>query len=78
MTEASRGAIVDALQINHSDFDAAMQGIRSRERVPIPTRQTDKMTLLDIVRQQIETLAISSKEEAATEKDVDEDEYELV
>jgi hypothetical protein len=78
MTEASRDAIVDALQINHSDFDAAMEGIRSRERVPLPTRQMDETTLLDMVRQQIETLGISSKEEAAAEKDVDEDEYELV
>jgi hypothetical protein len=77
VTEASRDAIVDALQINHSDFDAAMEGIRSRERVPLPTRQMDETTLLDIVRQQIEKLGISS-EEAATEKDVDEDEYELV
>ena len=78
VTEASRDAIVDALQINHSDFDAAMEGIRSRERVPLPTRQMDETTLLDMVRQQIETLGISSKEEAAAEKDVDEDEYELV
>jgi hypothetical protein len=77
VTEASRDAIVDALQINHSDFDAAMEGIRSRERVPLPTRQMDETTLLDIVRQQIEKLGISS-EEAATEKDVGEDEYELV
>jgi hypothetical protein len=78
VTEASRDTIVDALQINHSDFDAAMEGIRSRERVPLPTRQMDKTTLLDMVRQQIETLGISSKEEAVAEKDVDEDEYELV
>lgn len=78
VTEASRDTIVDALQINHSDFDAAMEGIRSRERVPLPTRQMDKTTLLDMVRQQIGTLGISSKEEAAAEKDVDEDEYELV
>jgi hypothetical protein len=78
VTEASRDAIVDALQINHSDFDAAMEGIRSREKVPLPTRQMDKTTLLDMVRQQIETLGISSKEEAAAEEDVDEDEYELV
>jgi hypothetical protein len=77
VTEASRDAIVDALQINHSDFDAAMEGIRSREKVPLPTRQMDETTLLDMVRQQIETLGISS-EEAATEKEVDEDEYELV
>jgi hypothetical protein len=77
VTEASRDAIVDALQINHSDFDAAMEGIRSRERVPLPTRQMDETTLLDIVRQQVEKLGISS-EEVATEKDVDEDEYELV
>ena len=78
VTEASRDAIVDALQINHSDFDAAMEGIRSRERVPLPTRQMEKTTLLDMVRQQVETLGISSKEEVAAEKDVDEDEYELV
>ena len=78
VTEASRDTIVDALQISHSDFDAAMEGIRSRERVPLPTRQTDKTTLVDMIRQQIETLGISSKEEAAAEKDVDEDEYELV
>jgi hypothetical protein len=78
VTEASRDAIVDALQINHSDFSAAMEGIQSRERIPHPTRQMDKTTLLDMVRQQIETLGISSKEEAAAEKDVDEDEYELI
>jgi DAK2 domain len=78
MTEASRGTIVDALQISHSGFDAAMEGIRSRETVPLPTRQMDETTLLDMVRQQIETLGISSSEEAAAEKDVDEDEYELV
>ena len=78
VAEASRDTIVDALQINHSDFDTAMEGIRSRERVPLPTRQTDKTTLLDMVRQQIETLGISSKEEAVAEKDFDEDEYELV
>jgi dihydroxyacetone kinase len=78
VTEASRDAIVDALQIKRSDFDAAIEGIRSRERVPLPTRQIEETTLLDMVRQQIETLGVSSKEEAGAEKDEDEEEYELV
>ena len=78
VTEASRDAIVDALQIKYSDFDAAMEGIRSREPIPLPTRQIEEMTLLDMVRQQIETLSASSKEGAAAEKDADEEEYELV
>jgi hypothetical protein len=78
VTEASPDTIVDALQIEHSDFDAAMEGIRSRERVPLPTRQMEETTLLDMVRQQVEMLSVSSKEEAATERDADEEEYEFV
>ena len=77
VSEASRDAIVDALQIKQSDFDAAMEGIRSREPIPLPTRQVEETTLLDMVRQQIETLGISSKDESAA-KDADEEEYELV
>jgi hypothetical protein len=78
VTDASRDKIVDALQINHSEFDAAMEGTRSRESLPRPTRRMDETTLLDMVRQQIETLGISSSDEAVAEKGVDEDEYELV
>ena len=78
VSEASREAIVDALQIKQSDFDAAMEGIRSREPVPPPSRQMEQTTLLDMVRQQIETLGVSPKEEAAADKDADEEEYELV
>jgi hypothetical protein len=78
VTEASRDAIVDALQIQPSDFDAAIEGIRSRERVPLPTRQMEETTLVDMVRQQVEMLGASSKEEALVERDADEDEYEFV
>jgi hypothetical protein len=78
VTEASRDTRVDALQTQQSDFDAAIEGIRSRERVPLPTRPMEETTLSDMVRQQIETLGASSKEEAVVERDADEEEYEFV
>lgn len=78
VTEASRDTRVNALETQQSDFDAAIEGIRSRERVPLPTRPTEETTLLDMVRQQIETLGASSKEEAVVERDADEEEYEFV
>ena len=78
VSEASREAIVDALQIKQSDFDAAMDGIRSREPIPLPSRQMPQTTLLDMVRQQIETLGVSPNKEAAVDKDADEEEYELI
>jgi hypothetical protein len=78
VTAASRDTRVDALQTQQSDFDAAIEGIRSRERVPLPTRPMEETTLLDMVRQQIETLGASSKEEAVVAGDADEEEYEFV
>jgi hypothetical protein len=78
VTEASRDATVDALQIERSDFNAATEGIRGRERVPLPTRQMEETTLLDMVRQQIETLSTSPKGEAVVERDADGVEYEFV
>lgn len=78
VTEASHDAIVDALQIQPSDSNAAIESIRSRERVPLPTRQMEETTLVDMVRQQIKTLDASSNEEALVERDADEDEYEFV
>lgn len=78
VTEASHDAIVDAFQIQPSDSNAAIESIRSRERVPLPMRQMEETTLVDMVRQQIKTLDASSNEEALVERDADEDEYEFV
>jgi hypothetical protein len=78
VSETSRDAIVDEPHTKHSEFDGTMEGIRSRDRVPLPARQMKETSLLDMVQQQIETLGMSSKEGAAAKKDTDEEEYELV
>jgi hypothetical protein len=78
VTEASGDATVDTLQIEQSDFNAATEAVRGRERVTLPTRQMEETTLLDMVRQPIETLSTSPKEEAVVERDADGVEYEFV
>jgi len=90
--EASRDAIVDELHIQHADFDAALESIRSRQSYPESSSRSEVPSLLDLVRQQIQSLgvssdakeggepAVSSQDEAqeAAGKDADEEEYELV
>lgn len=68
----------DSGPIQHSNFDTTIAGIPSRQQVPIPSRQMDETTLMDIVQQQIETIRVSSEGKVAGQRDLDEEEYEFV
>jgi len=90
--EASRDAIVDELHIRHADFDAALESIRSRQTYPESSSRSEVPSLLDVIRQQIQSLGVSSDAKEGGEpavpsqdetreaagQDADEEEYELV
>lgn len=74
----SQDDIVDVRQVRRSQFDTAIGDIPRRQRVPLPTRQIETTSLLDLVRQQMEALAVATNLEDAPEQDPDEEEYEFV
>ena len=88
---ARREEVVEELHIRYADFDAALESIRSRKTFPESLKKTSEPSLLDLIRSQIKgldkpakatreekTSTLTQSNEAAAEKDPDEEDYELV